>query len=65
MKKSLIIIPLLLVAVFFAACSSNKKAAAEADAAATEPVGPDFNADSAYSFCALFSIPCFICFCYH
>ncbi len=34
------------------ACNSNKKAAAGSGEAAMQPVGPAFNADSAYAFCA-------------
>lgn len=52
MKQSIKLIPLLLLTVLFAACGSNKKAANTAETDATEPVGPAFNADSAYQYCA-------------
>lgn len=52
MKQSIKLIPLLLVAVLFAACSSNKKAASTADESVAEAVGPAFNADSAFAYCA-------------
>lgn len=41
----------LLLAVLFTACNSNKKAANSADDMQAVPVGPSFNADSAYFFC--------------
>lgn len=52
MKQSIKLFAVLLMAVLFAACGSNKKTPAAADAAAAEPVGPAFNADSAYAYCA-------------
>ncbi len=41
-----------LVALALVACSGNKKVAQDAGEAASSPVGPAFNADSAYQFCA-------------
>ena len=38
--------------LLLAACNSNKKAASGGDDLAAQPVGPVFNADSAYAFCA-------------
>lgn len=52
MKQSIKLFTAVLIAVLLAACGSNKKTAAAADAAAAEPVGPAFNADSAYAYCA-------------
>ncbi len=43
---------MLAVLVLFASCNSNKKAAASGDDIMSTPVGPSFNADSAYAFCA-------------
>ncbi len=43
---------LLILIIALTACSSNKKAADNgSDAAAAQPVGPSFDADSAYAFC--------------
>lgn len=38
--------------LLFAACNSNKKASADGGEITAQPVGPVFNADSAYAFCA-------------
>ena len=44
---------MLLMVLLLAACNSNKKAAADGgDEITGQPVGPVFNADSAYTFCA-------------
>jgi len=51
MKQSIRLFFLLLIAAFVASCGSNKKTANGADAATAEPVGPAFNADSAYQYC--------------
>ena len=49
MKSKLLFISL---AVLLAACNSNKKAASAGGGdIVTQPVGPAFNADSAYAFC--------------
>ena len=49
MKTNILII---FLAACLAACNSNKKAAAGGGSdIATEPVGPAFNADSAYAYC--------------
>ena len=37
--------------MLMASCGGNKKAASDADMAAQQPVGPSFNADSAYAYC--------------
>lgn len=43
---------LFLLLIAFTACGGNKKATADdGNGVATEPVGPSFNADSAYMFC--------------
>ena len=42
---------MLALIIAMASCGGNKKAASDADMAAQQPVGPSFNADSAYAYC--------------
>lgn len=46
--KKFTLLPSLLLAALLAACGNSKKAVADA---ASQPVGPDFCADSAYAYC--------------
>ena len=50
--KNIAKVLVLVLLVSFTACNSNKKAAKAGDDVSSVPVGPAFNADSAYAFCA-------------
>lgn len=52
MKKHITLICMAVFALCFMSCGNSKKAASATDETVAQAVGPAFNADSAYAFCA-------------